>query len=77
MAGLQGFPAMGAVLGLGAGWLPVEGHGHPRHPTFIFQAYIAKIAFITAVITYSFNFKSAVDIHMYMISYSYIHHHKD
>lgn len=35
MAGLQGMPAMGAVLCLGAGWPSVEALGHPKHPTSI------------------------------------------
>ena len=31
--GVQGLPALGEVVGLGADWPPVEAPGHPRNPT--------------------------------------------
>lgn len=35
MAGLWGLSARRAVLGVGAGWLPVDTPGHPRaQPTY-------------------------------------------
>ena len=37
MAGLQGLPALEAVLGIGAGCPPVEVPGHPRHPVATWQ----------------------------------------
>ena len=46
MAGLWGLPARRAVLGLGAGWPPVEAPGHPSNHTAI-QLLITIAKYIT------------------------------